>query len=153
MGKPIFEAISERDIIKRAQDLRGAKGYIKRADLDTMADLTGCGRDDIIDWLCDNGVSLDRYACGHSNFRQHRKGKEEAAPKPETPPAENYKEPLLKITEEMLESMMEERERLKKEAEKAWATFEAYNDDCDAVAALAARLQKAESVTITEATT
>ena len=150
MGKPIFEAISERDILKRARDLRGTKGYIKRTELDTMADLTGCKRDDIIDWLCDNGVSLDRYACGHSNFRQHR-SKEKAA-EPETP-AENYKEPLLKITEEMLENMAQELARLKEEAEKAKEAFESYNRDCEAVALLAAKMRKAEAITITEATT
>lgn len=151
--KPNFEAVSERDILKKAELAKGSKKYIKRADIDMLAQLTGCGRDDMIDWLCDKGMSLDKGACGHSRFKNPTPRKEKKAAAPEEPPAENYKEPLLKITEEMLENMMEERERLKEEAEKAWATFEAYNDDCDAVAALAARLQKAESVTITEATT
>lgn len=151
--KPNFEAVSERDILKKAELAKGSKKYIKRADIDMLAQLTGCGRDDMIDWLCDKGMSLDKGACGHSRFKNPTPRKEKKTAAPEEPPKPNFKDAILKIAEETLESMMEERERLKEEAEKARVAFESYNEECDAMAGLTAMLRRAESVTITEATT
>lgn len=162
--KPNFEVISEADIIKKARDAQGDKKYIKRPDLDRLAELTGCDRDTMIDWLCAHGLILDRQACGHSAFRDRNADSGRPGRRRSNQPEEkdrctapNYREPILRLAKDMLENMSEEEHRLTAEVEAAKTRYEEakealaiYTADVLAVDELVKRLENAAAVTITD---
>ena len=130
-----FEAITKADLIKKAKDYKGDSYYIPVKDLDLLCALTACSRDEMLDFLEENGVSITRNA--------YTKKEKKTAEGKDTDALKLSRDLLGDIVLELIEHGAEELKALDREVENAEQRLK---EAREAAAAADARLDELDSI-------
>lgn len=122
-----FESISKADLIKKAKDYMWNGNYIPVKDLDLMCQLTACGRVEMLDFLAENGVPVNKGAY----VKKPAEGKE-------TGPLRIKRDTLGEAIQELLEHALDDKKYTEKDLEEA---AQHYKDMQEEAAALDARIR------------
>ena len=127
-----FESISKADLIKKAKDYMGNGNYIPAKSLDLMCQLTACGRVEMLDFLAENGVPVNKGAY----VKKPAEGKE-------TGPLRIKCDTLGEAIQELLEHALDDKKYTEKDLEEA---AQHYKDMQEEAAALDARISELTAI-------